>query len=113
MFAYLMAIYYRRDVGLHALHELHRAAAAAAGPGRALGHYVLPDGASFAQAFHISFFVAELVVVALLAADARAFSKVRAPYVILLVLLIVQQASYEWSMQFGPWQALVGAMTGR
>ncbi|UUZ46979.1 hypothetical protein LP420_25545 [Massilia sp. B-10] len=112
MFAYLMAIYYRRDVGLHALHELHRAAAAAARPWRALGHYVLPDGASFAQAFHISFFVAELVVVALLAADALA-SKVRAPYVILLVLLIVQQASYEWSMQFGPWQALVGAMTGR
>lgn len=113
VFAYLMAIYYRRDMQLHA-----RFMSCTALPllppalSRALGHYVLPDGASFAQAFHISFFVAELVVVALLAADARA-GKVRAPYAILLVLLIVQQASYEWSMQFGPWQALVGAMTGR
>jgi hypothetical protein len=113
IFAYLMAIYYRRDLQLHA-----RFMSCTALPllppalSRVLGHYVLPDGASFAQAFHISFFVAELIVVALLAADARG-GKIRAPYVILLVLLIAQQLSYEFSMSIGPWKALVSAMAGR
>jgi uncharacterized membrane protein len=113
VFAYLMAIYHRREIALHARY-MSCTALPLLPPAlsRVLGHYVLPDGASFAQAFHISFFVAELIVVALLASDARG-GKVRAPYVILLLLLIAQQASYEVSMSIAPWAALVGALAGR
>ncbi|HEU4777384.1 MAG TPA: hypothetical protein VFS95_11195 [Telluria sp.] len=112
-FAYLMALYHRRDVQLHARY-MSCTALPLLPPAlsRALAHYVLPDGATFGQAFHISFIVAELIALALVAADARG-GKIRAPYVILLALLLVQQASYEVSAGIGPWQALVGAIAGR
>lgn len=113
IFAYLMALYHRRDVQLHARY-MSCTALPLLPPAlsRALGHYVLPDGATFGQAFHISFIAAELVALALVAADARS-GKIRPPYVILLVLLLAQQASYEVSAGIGPWQALVSAFAGR
>lgn len=113
IFAYLMALYHRREIALHARY-MSCTALPLLPPAlsRVLGHFVLPDGATFGQAFHISFVVAELVALALVAADARG-GKIRAPYVILLALLLLQQASYEVSASIGPWQALVGAIAGR
>jgi hypothetical protein len=106
-FAYVMAILHRRDMGLHA-----RFMASTALPllppalARVLGFYVLPDGSTFAMALHLSFFAAELVVLALLLDDRRR-GKLRAPYLILLAVLVVQQASYNLSLDVKPWRELV------
>ncbi|SHG35120.1 hypothetical protein [Massilia sp. CF038] len=113
VFAYLMAIVHRRDVQLHARY-MSCTALPLLPPAlsRALGHFVMPDGATFAQAFHLSYLAAALIAVALIVNDWRA-GKVRAPYVILLVLLLLQQASYEVSMAIGPWKSLVSLLAGR
>jgi uncharacterized membrane protein len=113
VFAYLMAIHHRREVQLHA-----RYMACTALPllppalSRLLGHYVLADGATFGQAFHLSFVAAELVVVALLVHDWRG-GNVRPPYVILLAVLLVQQLSYELAPHIGPWMGLLEWYAGR
>jgi hypothetical protein len=109
-FAYVMAIVYRRDMGLHA-----RFMASTALPllppalARVLGSYVLPDGSTFAMALHLSFIAAELVVLVLLLDDRRR-GKVRAPYLILLVVLLVQHASYDLSLKVGPWREAVTSL---
>ena len=103
-FAYGAAIYYRRDRTLHARFMVCTALPLLPPAlSRALGHYVLAPGASFGQALHISYIVSELIVVALLAHDLKT-GKLRVPYLILLGVLLVQQASFE----LGPWGALVG-----
>ena len=103
-FAYGAAIYYRRNMALHARFMVCTALPLLPPAlSRALGHYVLAPGASFGQALHISYIVSELIVVALLAHDLKT-GKLRLPYLILLGVLMVQQASFE----LGPWGALVG-----
>jgi uncharacterized membrane protein len=110
LFCYLMAIYYRRNMALHA-----RFMVCTAMPllppalSRALGHYVLPPDATFGMALHLSFFATELVVAALLVHDAKV-GKVRVPYLILMVMLILMQASYEWALHIGPWREFVAWM---
>lgn len=107
LFAYVMAIVHRKDMQLHA-----RYMASTALPllppalGRVYGIFVLPAGSSFDLALHLAFLTAELVVVALLVDDWRK-GKIRAPYLILLATLIVQQASFEVPPASAPWQPVV------
>lgn len=107
VFAFCMAIYYRRDMALHA-----RFMASTALPllppalSQLLGNHV-PSVTSFEMALHLAFVATELVVVALLLHDRKQAGQMRAPYLILLALLLVQQASFEWSMQWAPWAAVV------
>ena len=107
VFAYCMAIHYRRDMPLHA-----RFMASTALPllppalSRALASLV-PAVDSFDLALHLSFAATELVVLALLLHDKK-LGKLRAPYLLLLALLVVQQASFQLSMQYAPWRAVVG-----
>jgi hypothetical protein len=109
-FAYGMAIHYRRDMGLHA-----RFMASTALPllppalARVLGSHILPDGSSFDMALHLAFACAELVVLALLLDDRRR-GKLRAPYLILLAVLLVQHASYNLSLEVKPWRDAVMAV---
>jgi uncharacterized membrane protein len=107
VFAYCMAIHYRREMPLHA-----RFMASTALPllppalSRALAGLV-PAVNSFDLALHLSFAITELVVLALLMHDKK-LGKVRAPYLLLLALLLVQQASFNLSMQYQPWRSVVG-----
>ena len=106
-FAYVMAIVHRRDMGLHA-----RFMASTALPllppalARVLGSYVLPAGSSFPMALHLAFVAAELVVLALLLDDRRR-GQLRAPYLILMAVLLVQHASFNLSLDIQPWRELV------
>lgn len=104
-FTYGMAIYYRKQMQLHARFMVCTALPLIP-PAlvRAL-HMFLP-GMSFPQGFHACFIVTELIVLALLYHDSRT-GKVRAPYLILLAVLLVQEASFEYAMKFGPWRDVV------
>jgi hypothetical protein len=111
VFAWCMALHYRRNMALHA-----RFMASTALPllppalSRMLAIFV-PGVSSFDMALHLSFAVSELIVLALLLHD-RQLGKVRAPYLLLMALLLVQHASYLVSMQLAPWRAVVGWIQG-
>lgn len=106
VFAYCMALHFRRDMPLHA-----RFMASTALPllppalSRLVGG-VVPGVSSFDMALHIAFIVSELIVAALLLHD-RKLGKMRAPYLLLLALLLLQQASFAWAMKLAPWRAVV------
>ena len=108
VFAYAMAIYHRGEMALHA-----RYMAATALPllppalSRLLGNHVAAV-TSFDMAFHLSYIASELVVVALLLHDRKQSGKMQAPYLILFVLLLAQQASFNLSMSIAPWVGVVG-----
>jgi uncharacterized membrane protein len=110
--AYCMALRYRRDMPLHARFMVSTALPLLPPAlSRVLGHFVLPASSSFDMALHLSFAAAELIVLALLLHD-RQTGKVRAPYQLLMALLVVQHASFMVSMQFAPWRAVVAAIQG-
>jgi uncharacterized membrane protein len=110
VFAYSMAIHYRRTMALHARYMVCTALPLLPPAlSRALGHFVLGPNASFGMALHTSFIVAEVIVLALLYHDWR-LGKVRAPYLILLALLLAQQASFDYALKFTPWRELVAWM---
>lgn len=92
--AYGLAIYHRRQIGLHARY-LAATAVMALPPGlaRLLGHWA-PGIRSFEAAFHGGYFLAELVVAALIVDDYRK-GKIRAPYVMLGALLVGQQVGFR------------------
>jgi uncharacterized membrane protein len=106
VFAYCMALHYRGNMALHA-----RFMASTALPllPPALARLVsgVPGVTSFDMALHISFAAAELIVLALLLHD-RKLGKMRAPYLLLIATLALQQASFMVSMNFAPWRAVVG-----
>lgn len=105
-FAYVMALRYRKAMALHARFMVSTALPLLPPAlARALATWV-PGVNSFDLAFHLSYLGAELVTVALLLHD-RQSGKMRAPFLLLLALLLVQQASYHYAMEFGPWRALV------
>lgn len=105
--AYIAALYYRHELALHA-----RFMASTALPllppalSRLLGNHA-PGVDSFGLALHLSFVAAELVVAALLMHDRKESGRMRAPYLILFGLLLVQQASFEFSMRVGAWANVV------
>lgn len=107
VFAYAMAIRYRRDVQLHARYMASTALLLLPPAlGRILGGLVLPPPPSFELALHLSFVLTELIVLLLILHD-RSTGKVRAPYLILLAVTLVQHGSFELMHRLGPWQALV------
>ena len=111
VFAWCMALHYRRNMPLHA-----RFMASTALPllppalSRMLAIFV-PGVSSFDMALHIAFAASEVIVLALLLHD-RKLGKVRAPYLLLMALLLVQHASYRVSMQLAPWRAVVAWIQG-
>lgn len=112
VFAYAMAIRHRRDVHLHARYMASTAILLLPpAAGRIIGGMILPPPPSFPVAFHLSFILAELVVLALILHD-RSTGKVRAPYLILLAVTLVQHASFEIMHRLGPWQALIASIRG-
>lgn len=103
-FAYVMALRYRKTMALHARFMVSTALPLLP---PALSRLLGPMVHSFDLAFHLSYLAAELVTIALLLHD-RQSGKMRAPFLLLFALLVLQQASYHYAMDFGPWQALVG-----
>jgi uncharacterized membrane protein len=105
-FAYGAAIQHRGEKALHA-----RWMAATALPllppalARVIGGYLMSHP-SFELAFHLSFVVTHLLVIALLVHDWRG-GKVRAPYIVLLLVLALQQVSFDLSLKVPAWRAVV------
>lgn len=107
VFAYAMAIRHRREVQLHARYMASTAILLLPPAlGRIVGGLILPPPPSFEVAFHVSFVLTELIVLALILHD-RMTGKVRPPYLILLAVTLVQHASFEVMHRLGAWQALV------
>jgi uncharacterized membrane protein len=111
VFAWAMALHYRREMPLHARFMASTALPLLPPALSRLVGAVVPGVSSFDMALHISFAVSELIVIALLLHD-RKLGKVRAPYLLLLALLVVQQLSFMVSMNFAPWRAVVAWIQG-
>lgn len=91
--AYGLAIHYRSTLQLHARYMASTAILVLPPAlGRAIGNLV-PGIESFEAAFHWGFAISALVVVALIVHDARS-GQLRPPYLLLLGLLLLQQASF-------------------
>ncbi len=91
--AYVLAIYHRRSIQLHARYMASTAVLVLPPAlARILGNYV-PGIDSFEAAFHGGFFLAEGIVALLLVADFRE-GRVYAPYAWLAFFLIFQQLSF-------------------
>ncbi len=103
--AYVCALYYRRNVQLHA-RFMSSTAILVLPPAlsRLIGNFV-PGISSFEQAGHGAYFVCEIVVAMLLMNDFRQGS-IRAPYAMLMVLLLVQQVSFLLLPSFGAWNVV-------
>lgn len=107
-FAYGMAILHRRERALHA-----RWMAATALPllppalARVIGSYLMREP-SFELAFHLSFAVTHALVLALLLHDWRG-GKLRAPYLVLLGVLVLQHLSFDFALRIPAWRAVVAA----
>ena len=61
---------------------------------------------SFELAFHLSFVITHLLVIALLIHDWRR-GRIRAPYLVLLAVLALQQMSFDMSLKVPVWRSLV------
>jgi hypothetical protein len=103
--AYICALHYRKNIQLHA-RFMSSTAILVLPPAisRLLGNF-LPGISSFEQAGHGAYFICEIVVAILLLDDFRRGS-VRAPYVILMVLLVGQQISFVLIPSFTPWNVV-------
>ena len=110
--AYGLALKYRRTMPLHArwmactaLMVFPPALARALPP-------LVPTIRSFEAAFHASYALTELIVLALIVHDART-DRVRAPYLALLALLLVQHAGFVLLPGVPAWDAIcrwIGAL---
>lgn len=103
--AYSLAIYYRKNIQLHARYMASTAILVLPPAlARALAGLV-PGINSFEAAFYWSFAISVLVVIALIADDVRS-GKIRPPYLVLLALLLLQTASFQFIPSIGWWKAL-------
>jgi hypothetical protein len=91
--AYALAIYHRRDVALHARFMASTAILALPPALARLIGNVVPGIHSFEAAFHGGTIVTGLVVAVLIYDDDQT-GKVRAPYLALLAVLILQQVGF-------------------
>jgi hypothetical protein len=91
--AYVLAIYHRRDVALHARFMAATAILALPPALVRLIANMVPGITSFEAAFHGGYLVTELVVAVLIYDDYKT-GKVRAPYLALLAILILQQVGF-------------------
>jgi hypothetical protein len=106
VFAYCMALVYRRTMPLHARFMASTALQLLPPALARLVGRVVPGVTSFDMAVNIAFVVSELIVVALLLHD-RKLGKMRAPYLMLLLVLVVQQAGFSVVMKLAAWRAVV------
>lgn len=110
-FAYGMAIYYRKQMQLHARFMVCTALPLIPPALVRIAHRFLP-AMTFDQGFHACFIVTDLIVLALIFHDSRT-GKVRAPYVILLAVLLMQHAAFEFSLKLGLWRDVVAWIAAR
>ena len=105
---YGLALHYRRNVQLHA--RLMASTVVLVLPpalSRLIANYV-PVINSFEAAVHVSYWLTELVAAALILDDRRS-GRIRAPYVSLLGILVVQQLGFlllpsaAWWTRFSAW----------
>jgi hypothetical protein len=108
--AYTLAIRHRRDTPLHSRYLLSTAVLVLPPAlARALPP-LIPAIHSFASAFNVTFAVTETIALALVVHDLRE-GRLRAPYALLLALLVVQHVgffvapSWEWWMATCRWIA--------
>ena len=103
--AYGLAIYYRKNLQLHARY-MASTAILVLPPALARALASLAPGInSFEAAFHCSFAMSALIVVALIMHDIRS-GKMRPPYFALLALLLLQEASFQVIPSIGWWNDL-------
>ncbi|MEO5629628.1 MAG: hypothetical protein ABIQ62_07675 [Thermomonas sp.] len=92
--AYCLALHHRRKTPLHARYMASTALLVLPPAlSRAMGGFV-PGVSSFEMAFHLAYLVTELLIVALLVHDFRSEGRVRAPYCILLAIILLQQVAF-------------------
>jgi hypothetical protein len=103
--AYLSALYFRRNVQLHA-RFMSSTAILVLPPAlsRLIGNLV-PGISSFEQAGHGAYFVCEIVVAMLIVNDLR-HGSIRAPYLILMIVLVIQQISFVLLPSFSTWNVV-------
>lgn len=107
--AYVLAIVNRRNIQLHARYMASTAILVLPPAlARVLGSFV-PGITSFDAAFHWSFLITEIIIVALIIDDARS-NKTRIPYLVLLVFIILQQASFLVIPHIDWWNRLAGTL---
>lgn len=102
-FAVYWAVRYRRQTALHA-RWIVTTAVLLIPPALSRLSHVFDFVHSFDEAFHYSFFLIEAVTLALLVDDYRK-GGVRAPYLVLLALVVVQHISYVVTPGIPAWQA--------
>lgn len=104
--AYVLAIANRRNTPLHARYMASTAILVLPPAlARALAG-LMPGVHSFDAAFHGAFVLTELIVVALIVDDARQ-GKIRAPYLALLALILLQHASFVIIPHIAWWNRLL------
>lgn len=110
--AYGLALRHRRETPLHARY-MASTALLLLPPAlvRALGMNI-PAIASFEMAFHAGYFVTEFLLVALIVHDQRSEGRIRAPYVLLLVLTVLQQIAFVMLPDVPAWTRFCGWMAG-
>jgi uncharacterized membrane protein YozB (DUF420 family) len=103
--AYVLALHYRRNVQLHA-RFMASTAVLVLPPAisRLLGNLV-PAVQSFEQALHGAYFICEIIVCLLLLSDFRR-GRIRAPYIVLMVLLVAQQIGFLLLPSLDAWRAI-------
>lgn len=108
--AYCLALYHRRDTPVHARY-MASTAILVLPPAlvRVVGTH-LPGITSFEMALHLGYFITEALIAALILHDLRG-GRLRAPYVLLLALTVMQQVVFvvlpgvPWWTRFCEWIA--------
>jgi hypothetical protein len=109
-FAYAAALYYRRQTALHARWMVTTAILLVPPALSRLGG-AFPFITSFEMSFHISFFAIEAIILLLLLDDARG-DRVRAPYLVFLAVVVVQQLGFVLIPHIAGWPRFVAWYAG-
>lgn len=110
--AYGLALHHRRETPLHARY-MASTALLVLPPAlvRALGMNI-PAITSFEMAFHLGYFVTEFLLLALIAHDWRSEGRIRAPYLWLMVLTVLQQIAFVMLPDVPAWTRVCGWIAG-
>ena len=96
------AIKHRRNVQLHARYMASTAVLVLPPAVARIMGMGIPGIHSFEAAVHAAYFFSELVVLLLLMDDWR-MGRVRLPYPLLMLVLVIEQLGFVWIAQFQPW----------
>lgn len=72
----------------------------------------IPAIASFEMALHSAYFVTEFLLAAMIVHDLRGEGRIRAPYVLLLVLTVLQQIAFVALLNVPAWTRFCGWIAG-